>query len=279
MLAMPKTTPTPSEAAPSESHPATKRKERSTNYPAHTIHEALSRAEAIWKKEKKVPVSSQIAAEHMGFKNATSGAAAPMMSSLRKYGIIETTAHGEIRISDDASVVYIFPPNAPEHVAALKRLAMRPSIFGEVLKKFPHGLPSQENLRAKLQHEFGFVSAEAADAFMRTLRAAISVGGPVDGVAQGGGAGGGAPKREEATTPPANQIAPPAGAPPPQSPPVRQERHAWKLANGAWAEIIITGTLSTKGLAKLKGYVALLDAEDDDAEEIREVAESDEAKG
>jgi hypothetical protein len=183
------------------------------------------------------------------------------MSSLRKYGIIETVGNGEIRISDDANVVYIFPPDAPEHVAALKKLAMRPAIFGEVLKAFPDGLPSDQSLRAKLMLNFGFVSAEAADAFIRTLKVALAVGPSVGAPAPAAVHDAGAPgeKREETPAPQTGT----SKAPPFVASSSKRETHAWKLGNDLWAEITINGTLTAKGLAKLKGYVALLDAEDD----------------
>jgi hypothetical protein len=76
--------------------------------------------------------------------------------------------------------------------------------------------------------------------------------------------------REEAAMPQTDTITTTAAKGPPPTGAGRvvsapgQERHAWKLGNGVWAEITITGTLSAKRLAKLKGYIDLLDAEDDD---------------
>ena len=51
-----------------------------------------------------------------------------------------------------------------------------PSLFVEVLTKFPDGLPSDANLRARLQtDEWGFTNEKAADNFIAALREAVEI--------------------------------------------------------------------------------------------------------
>ena len=42
------------------------------------------------------------------------------------------------------------------------------------------------------------------------------------------------------------------------------EKHTWKLGNGVWADITITGGLSPRAFEKLKKYVDLIDVSEED---------------
>jgi hypothetical protein len=72
---------------------------------------------------------------------------------------------------------------------------------------------------------------------------------------------------QEAPVMPSTTVLPPA--PKPANTPILSpasgscEQHKWKLADGVWAEITITGRLDANGFDKLKKYVALIDVSSD----------------
>jgi hypothetical protein len=249
------------------------KRDRSPNYPSLTFTDSLGKTEVLYRHEKKHPMAPDVAAAHLGYSNAKNGAFMSVISALRKYGLVEGVG-GDVRVSDDASLLYIYPADAPERAAVASRLAMRPALFGEVLNKFPGGLPSDANLRAKLQHEWAFASGEAADAFIRALRDAVRVAA-LDGSGGGDETSDASSARESEFVPQPPHSAPATGGynPPPAAPPpahhapgTPMEKHAWKLADGVWADITITGTMNRRALEKLKKYVDLIDFSDDETE-------------
>lgn len=242
------------------------RKDRSPNFPAITFELALENARKLWDADKKHPTTVDLGLKRMGY--TKNGRSLRVLAALKSYGVL-VAENNDVRVSDDAHAIFLFPVGSPERELRIKALAMRPPIFREVLRRFPGGLPSDETLHAKLQHDMGF-TAEAVVPFVKALRAAMAVAG-VDHLDESADTGADTVPHEAATMQPSTTSATTSPRPPiiPAAPLPRgvagaQERHAWKLGNGVWAEVTITGTLTAKRLEKLKGFVALLDAEEED---------------
>jgi len=148
-------------------------KDRSPNYPAISFTDALERAKKIWDQEQRHPVSPEIAAQHMGYKKLT-GTSYPVIAALKRYGLVEKTKK-DIRVSEDAHFVFVHPEGHPDREEVVRRLAMLPELFNEVIAEFPGGLPSDVNLRAKLRTKWHFASEGAADTFIRSLRESVRI--------------------------------------------------------------------------------------------------------
>ncbi len=246
------------------------RRDRSPNYPALTFTDAVEKTGILFEKEKKHPIPLDVAAQHLGWSNAKNGAFQPAISALRKYGLVENVG-ADVRVTDDAAKIFIYPKGDRETVEVMQRLVMKPALFGEVLAKFQGGLPSDETLRAKLRAEWNFASVAAADTFIRALRNAVAVrdglgGAPVDAPVTRGENGAGSDPEEERSVTPNDQSGrakeraddtSDRGA-------ATSERHSWKLGDGVWADIRITGTLTARAFEKLKRYVDLIDVTEDD---------------
>ena len=159
------------ETSPAKSTAGSKR-DRSPNYPSMTFTEALAATRKIWDKEKRHLMSADLASQHLGYKK-TNGVTLPMLAAMKKYGLIVTSGK-EVRVSDDANTIFLYPEGSPESLTIIKRLAVLPSLFVEVLAKFPDGLPSDANLRARLQTEWRFATQKAADNFIKALREAVT---------------------------------------------------------------------------------------------------------
>lgn len=237
------------------------KRDRSPNYPAITFTDALEKARKIWEAEKRHPVSSEIAVQHMEYKRLN-GASTPVLGALKRYGLLTPSGKKEVRISDDAHFIFVHPDGDPERDAMIRKLAMMPSLFGEILSRYPDGLPSDANLRAKLQMDWKFASQAAADAVIKALREAVRIRDA--GVARSGSAGedSGEFTKESPVTPPTPQaikqpIATPTATPsayPTQSRP-------WDLGSGVIMTVVLPTKLSKKNIDKLKRYVAALENE------------------
>jgi hypothetical protein len=133
---------------------------RSPNCPTITLKDALDRGRKIYTKEHTHEADRKVIAEDMGYKGL-SGASATVIGALRQYGVLEGRGDG-LKISDDAVAVYELPKDAPEHQAALKRLAFLPALFEEFKTQYGDRLPGEANLRHTLIKK-GFLPDTAND--------------------------------------------------------------------------------------------------------------------
>lgn len=144
-------------------------RERSPNYPTIGLPEAIKKIKAIYQQERRNSMSSEVAARHIGY-TSLNGHARSVLSALKKYGLlVSDKSQGQVRVSDDAVAICVYQEGAPERSEAIKRAALRPDIFREILKDFPDGLGSDANLRAKLITRRGFTES-AASTFIRALK-------------------------------------------------------------------------------------------------------------
>jgi len=258
---------TQSESIPQKPGTGTKR-ERSPNYPSLTFREALAAAKKIWDQDKRHPVSVDLASQHLEYKQAN-GVTLPMIASMKRYGLL-VSAGKDVRVSDEANTIFLYPEDAPEAIAVIKRLAMLPTLFGKVLEKFPDGLPSDANLRARLQDEWNFASPKAADNFIKALREAVALAGENevaggDPVVDNGGQVDKEPSMTQSQPvtirlPPGTAMPSKPAIPTGSSPPGTQSR-PWNLGGGAIMMVAIPNGLTPANIERLKKYVAVLESE------------------
>lgn len=252
---------------------AAARRDRSPNYPALTYSEAESHARKLWDFDKRHLMTKDVAATHLGY-SKSSGATLPLFAAMKRYGLVEYVGT-EIKVTDEAHFIFVHEEHDPERIAMRKRLAMLPSLFGEVLQKFSGGLPSDATLKAKLQTDFKFASAEAAETFIKALREAVAIADVAAVADQVPGVDNSAVPTKEVTmaTPQELAIRPTlssTNAPRPQVqvplPPVQlvntSQSRTWDLGDTAVMTVILPpGGLSKKNVARLKKYVAALEME------------------
>ncbi len=240
---------------------------RSPNYPALPFTEALERAKTIYEKDHRSPLSPDVAAQHMGY-SKMNGSSFPIMGSLKRYGLVVPAGKDgkDIRISDDAHYIFAHEDGSPERLERMAKLAMSPSLFADILAKYPPPW-SDANLVAKLQVEWKFLKP-AAVSIVKALKDAVRLR---DEALAGGApaADTGAEPTKEATvnnqpTPPIKTpMSPKAPLPTTPYPPygVAQSR-IWSLGPEATMTISLPGmALTKKHIAKIKKYVAALEME------------------
>ena len=253
------------------------RRDRSPNYPALTFSEALSYARMIWNEDKQHLVTQDVAAVHMGFAKA-SGATFPLIAAMKRYGLLESEKK-EVKITADAHYIFVHPDDDPDRVERVRKLAMMPTLFGDVLQKFSGSLPSDPTLRAKLQTDFKFASSNAADIFIRGLREAVAIVGGA-GVATGGTSVDDSAEaiKERSVfhpTEPAINASSTSVTAMRTQPAVQggAQTRPWDLGDGVVITVVLPASgLTKKNLARLKKYVAALEMEasiawDEDAPE------------
>lgn len=240
--------------------PAAPKKDRSPNYPAIGPKEALGYAELIWKRDKRNPVSVEMACQHIGYK-AKNGASLTAIAALKRYGLL-TVSGSDLRVSDDANTIFLAPVGHPEREALIKKCAMLPALFSEVLKSFPDGLPSDENLRFRLRKDWEFANDKAADNFIKSLREAVALAG-VAGCEEITDTDPLVISEEQPMTHlnPANTAQ--AGTPPARfaSPPAQFQGRSWDLGAGVVIAVSVPPKLSKGNIEKLKKYVSALELE------------------
>lgn len=257
-------------SAPEPTAPkAAVKRDRSPAYPSLTFTEALEKTRQIWEKDKKHAVSYDLASQHMGYKRRN-GATLPMIATMKRYGLLAAVGN-EVRVTDDAHALLVYPDDAPERAALVRKLAMSPTLFTEVLAKFPDGLPSDDNLAGRLQADWDFASPNAAATFIRALREAVAITG---GRAVANSIPGGDNGLVNTTEAIMGTEADPAirqhtggvnpGSSPsfsPRLPPGVMQSRPWDLGGGAQATVTLPTKLTRKNIEKLKKYVHALEVE------------------
>jgi hypothetical protein len=137
-------------------------------FPIIPLGEALSRAKMIYEREHLSTLAPAAIAEAMGYKGLN-GASLRMIGALRQYGLIEGRGE-DAKISKDAQTLIIDDPSSPDYLAAVRRVALTPSVFSDLRKQFP-GQASDRNIAIFLEKK-GFkpdAAAEAAKNFKETM--------------------------------------------------------------------------------------------------------------
>jgi hypothetical protein len=120
-------------------------KTRSPNYPAMSLQEAIAKVAAIYKKEYNHLVAREVVAKHIGY-GGINGASATALSTLAKYGLLEST-RDQVRVTPRAVAIIELKPGNPERADAIREAAFAPALYAELHNQFGNRLPSDDNFR------------------------------------------------------------------------------------------------------------------------------------
>lgn len=145
-------------------------RKKSPRAPSMSLDEAAEKAMRIYDKESRHAVPTDIAAKHIGYKDANNGAALSALASLGYYGLVERTKDGFLTVSKDVEV-YKFAPTQTMRKETAKKWLGNPAIFSDLLDKYGNTLPSDETIKFDLiQRGFSPASADACvSAFRRSV--------------------------------------------------------------------------------------------------------------
>ena len=136
-------------------------RKKSPRAPTIPLDDALDRALRAYDKDRRHPSPMDVFAQHLGYKNASNGAAASVLASLRYFGLVERPREGLLGITKEVEEYKFVPSEEIRHAKLIKWLRT-PTVFAELLDKYHDGLPSDATLKFDLiQRGFSPVSADA----------------------------------------------------------------------------------------------------------------------
>ena len=136
-------------------------RKKSPRAPSIALDEAIERAMRAYDKERLHPAPTEVVAQNLGYKGASSGSALSAMASLRYYGLLERPREGLLAVTKDVESLK-FAPEERMRRSLLLGFLRRPALFAELLEKYATGLPSDANLKYDLIQR-GFLPASATD--------------------------------------------------------------------------------------------------------------------
>jgi hypothetical protein len=142
------------------------------------LDEALDRALKIYDAEHLHAAPVDVAAKHMGYKDANNGAALSALASLRYYGLVERPKEGLLNVSRDVEA-YKFAPTEDLRRSFLLRFITTPPLFAELIDRYGPKLPSDGTLKYELIQR-GFLPGPASS-LVAVLKQSIEFAGLDDG--------------------------------------------------------------------------------------------------
>ena len=142
--------------------------QKSPNYPANSLAEAIKVARKIFDSDKRTVLSYESAAKAGGY-GSLNGRSRTKLSSLRKYGLLDAVGDG-LQISQLALRILHQPETTPDYTLAIKEAALRPEIFRSFYES--HRDASEQAIQSELIIKGGF-SPEGAKLFAKAFRDTI----------------------------------------------------------------------------------------------------------
>ncbi len=161
---------TQSAGAKSPSKPRVGAGVRSPNYPVTDFPDAVERLKKVFGTIRTRPNSYEVIAQSMGYKGLN-GASRTMMSTLRKFGLLEEVGREGLQLTGDGKALVMLPNNDPQYVAAAGRCALRPVAFADLYATYGVNPPGADSLKFVLVGR-GFTT-EAATEVIKNYRRTI----------------------------------------------------------------------------------------------------------
>jgi hypothetical protein len=146
---------------------------RSPSYPGLALAEAIEKAKALWHAQRAHPTSVKAVRNYLGYAS-DNGAARRTLAALTQYGLLAEEGKGEgddrlLRVTEEARKLSLLPEGHPDTIPIIRELAMRPRIYGEMISKWPNGLPSDQFIQIFLTVEKKY-NIEAVPGLIRDFR-------------------------------------------------------------------------------------------------------------
>jgi hypothetical protein len=145
-------------------------RKKSPRAPNISLDDAIDRAVRAYDKDRRHAAPVDVFAQHLGYKNASNGAAATILASLRYYGLVDRPQEGFLCVSKEVEE-YKFIPSEDARQAQLIKWLKTPTVFAELLEKYQDGLPSDATLKFDLIQR-GF-NPESASACLNVFRRSV----------------------------------------------------------------------------------------------------------
>jgi hypothetical protein len=132
-----------------------KERQRSPNYPAVGLREAVERVRKLYETDGKAGAPPEIAAKHIGYSSAH-GHAMSVLAALKKFGLVGEVG-GRLAPTQAALEIINLPDSDARRRKALKESALSPALYKELAENHrTTGLPAPDSLEAELVTYKGF---------------------------------------------------------------------------------------------------------------------------
>jgi hypothetical protein len=159
------------------------KRQRSPNYPAVGLREAVERVRRLIQTDGKAGAPPEIAAKHIGYSSAH-GQAMSVLAALKKFNLVVESS-GRLVPTQMAFEIVNLPEADARRATALKEAALSPGLYRQLVDDHREsGLPNSEVLEAELTTYKGF-NPKAVGGFVSDFRdtldfAGIKVGNEVE---------------------------------------------------------------------------------------------------
>ena len=225
-------------------------KQRSPNYPAMGLSDAVAAVRLIHEKEKRTPVSAEVIATALTYKSL-SGPVRAKIAALKKYGLLDGDERKGLRVSDLAMRI-LFPADEVQALEAKRIAALSPEIFKAIYDEMREG--SEAALLSYLinKREFAPNGAKQAIAAYRDTVSFAELSGM-------GYTASGTSDKEEAQT--MQTEAKSASAVPIPATGVNTNAWTWTLSmpRNVKAELRIAGDATKSDIARLRKQIEFLE--------------------
>jgi len=147
-------------------------RERSPNYPAYSLENAIVFARQAYNYVKRVAVPMEALARALG-SSGLSGPARSKIAALRTYGLVEPAKDG-LRISDRAMTLILRKPGDQEFTEAARAAMLAPALFAELADE--RASMDDEQLQFYLVRDRGF-SEDGARRAIKSFRETAALAG------------------------------------------------------------------------------------------------------
>lgn len=148
---------------------------RGISYPVMTLEQAIEKARAFHREERKSAAPVVSAIRHFGYSETSSGGR-QTVATLIQFGLMEDEGRKEnrhVRLTDRALTLLLAEPASEEFSEALRAAAYSPRIYEHLLGKWSVDLPSDTTMAYYLQKEFDF-NPKTLHSFIEDFRATIA---------------------------------------------------------------------------------------------------------
>jgi len=217
-------------------------RERSPNYPTHSLESSIGFAKLVYGKEKMSPAAPEVVAQAIGHEGLT-GPSRGKIAALRQYALMEPTGDN-LRLTDLAFRI-LHAPEEMERAEAIAQAALKPPLFSEIFAEKPDA--SDESLKYYLRREKKFSddgASRAVKAYRETAAFANlnELGYNIENQPEPEDGG-------KTQTPRSGEKEKSfAGQPKPQAPKMEQNAvaYTWPLPDGIDAQVIFSGSKPTR---------------------------------
>ena len=232
-------------------------RKKSPRAPSLPLAEAIDGALKIYSNDRRHPIPVDLAAQHLGYKNANNGSATKTIASIRYFGLLGRSQEGHLVVEKEVED-YNFAPDPQQKNRLLRKWLLTPPVFAEVLNKYSDALPSDAALKFDLIQR-GFLP-DAAEALIPVLKSSVDFaryydrGNASEPAEQTGSQGGEDPSQVDPSSIPSNSL--------PASSSSDIDRIPVRLSQGRRAYLEIPSPFFEADKQRLKSQIDLLITDD-----------------